>query len=96
MPLKVTILAKVPGTDNIFKGTGSLTIEGKDCGTTEVLVADLGDNTAQLIVNDDIQPTVLNGHTVKGPIKGASKAEYKAAALKKGAVVTFSNFAFRH
>lgn len=92
MPLEVTVKNKVKGTEDLFQCEGPLTIEGKNCGTGKVLVKDLGDNQAELVLNNNVQLSELNGKTVTA-YKSNTITDYEGT-LKKGASLTFRGFGF--
>lgn len=94
MPLIVSISSKVPGTEDIFNAAGTLTMDGNDT-SEKVLVKDLGEGNAELIVNDQIKPTILN-NTPVAAYKGNISATYEGDKLKRGSELTFSLFSFVH
>jgi hypothetical protein len=95
MPLIVTTKKKVKGSDNVFEATGNLVIENKDCGTAKVLVKDLGDNKAQLHVDNSVFTTVLNGQNVKA-YKGNIIADYNGEELTPKSELEFRVFSFTY
>lgn len=95
MPLIVITKKKVKGSDNVFEATGNLIIENKDCGSAKVLVKDLGNNKAQLHVDDSIFATVLNGKNVKA-YKGNIIAEYEGESLSTKTDLEFRVFSYTY
>jgi hypothetical protein len=98
MGLKVTITSKVKDTEDVYLAKAVLDVDGNTT-TGKVLVKKLAEEKAELFVNNEIRPSVINNTGVlvyKVNNEVANPVTTFEGTLKNGTELEFSQFSFTH